>query len=558
MRVTIFLLFLVSALCHSTNILSKTIIIEPENGIETLNRALRKALPNDTFLLKKGTFIGKIEINQINGLPELPVVIMGENNTECFINGNSLPGLKLEKFGCQIDNSSWIVIQNLNFYDCWTDIIKVNNSNYISIKNCKAKGGKRLLYTEGFSSHHFLVENCEWEQDEKVWSHIDDYSWDEIHHGKYSYYNGSIFQSARSGGVFVLRNNTIQNTFNAFRLSQVLNNEFDYLSCTNGEIYNNVIINTSDNVLEPENYCSNLHFYHNQLINGHAFISITEVGGGPIYIYGNTGLSKNDCDDGWTIFKLSNKNRSLSKPLYIFNNSWDVDYDVFGSNNNIWKNRHIKHFNNAYFIRNQKHFGIYNIGENNEYDFDCSNLKFPSIINSYNFEQNGIVADPKFRNSLESDFRLRNNSPCINAGQKTSGLGISINNETVDIGCYQGETRIEGAPFRFEQPAIKPEYVEKPRIVRHRTDKHNLTIWFSTPIKANKDFKQTVQLIQRNKNLQVSKIEMSDNGYILKIYSIEEIEKEYISLAFTEFPKGENGEIATSWASTIKIAILNN
>ena len=82
MRVTIFLLLLVSALSHSLNVLSKTVIIEPENGVETLNRALRKALPNDTFLLKKGTFIGKIEINQINGQPEFPIVITGENNTE--------------------------------------------------------------------------------------------------------------------------------------------------------------------------------------------------------------------------------------------------------------------------------------------------------------------------------------------------------------------------------------------------------------------------------------------------------------------------------------------
>ena len=553
MRVAIFLLFFICALCNSLNVLSKTVVVEPKDGIETLNRALKEASPNDTFLLKKGVFIGKIEFDKINGLPEFPIVIMGENEDECFINGNSLPGVKLKKFGCQIDNSSWIVIQNLNFYNCWTDIIKVNNSNYISIKNCSAKGGKRFLYTEGFSSHHFLIENCHWEQDEKVWTHADDYSWDEIHHGKYSYYNGSIFQSARSGGVFVLRNNTIRNTFNAFRLSQVLNNEFDYLSASNGEIYNNVIINTSDNVLEPENYCSNLHFYHNQLINGHAFISITEVGGGPIYIYGNTGLSEENCEDGWTIFKLSNDERSLEKPLYIFNNSWDVDYDIFGSINNIWKNNHIKHFNNAYFIRNQKHFGIYNIGENNEYDFDCSNLKFPAIIDSSNYEQNGIIADPQFRNSLAGDFRLKRNSPCINTGNNPVEFEITINDELPDIGCFQGETKIEGPPFRFEQPAIKPEYIEKPRIVRHKTESSSLTIWFSAPIKTNKNFENEVQLIQSNKALIISKIELSGDGYILKIYSTDKIEKNKIALAFKDFPKGKNGEIGTSWASTIKI-----
>ncbi len=54
MRVAIFLLFFVGALSQSVNALSKTIIITSDNGIGTLNRALKKAQPNDTFLLKKG------------------------------------------------------------------------------------------------------------------------------------------------------------------------------------------------------------------------------------------------------------------------------------------------------------------------------------------------------------------------------------------------------------------------------------------------------------------------------------------------------------------------
>ena len=91
-------------------------------------------------------------------------------------------------------------------------------------------------------------------------------------------------------------------------------------------MYNNLIINTSDNVFEPEVYCHNLHFYHNRLVNGHAFISVTEVGGGPIFLYGNTGLSDPDCEDGWAIYKISNKQRTMDRPFYIFNNSWYVDF----------------------------------------------------------------------------------------------------------------------------------------------------------------------------------------------------------------------------------------
>jgi hypothetical protein len=221
MKVGGFLLLCVFFLCCPTKLFSRTIIITPEKGIVFLNQALKETLPGDTILLKKGVYNGKIYINQIKGKPEFPIVIRGEGINESIINGNSLPGLELEKYGCQIKDSKWIVLENLQFYDCWTDIIKIKYSNYISVKNCKAIGGKRFLFAEGFSSHHLLIENCHWEQDEKVWTHANGYTWDELHHGEYSYYNGSLYQGSSTGGVFVLRNNTIQNTFNAFRLSRI-------------------------------------------------------------------------------------------------------------------------------------------------------------------------------------------------------------------------------------------------------------------------------------------------------------------------------------------------
>jgi len=103
----------------------------------------------------------------------------------------------------------------------------------------------------------------------------------------------------------VLRDNQIRNTFNAFRLSQIKERKYDPLACTNGEIYRNIIFNTADNVLEPEVHVRNLHFYHNTMVNGHAFVSITEVKGGEIYIYGNTVVSMPSSVDGWTIFTLT-------------------------------------------------------------------------------------------------------------------------------------------------------------------------------------------------------------------------------------------------------------
>jgi len=130
------------------------------------------------------------------------------------------------------------------------------------------------------------------------------------------------------------------------------------------------------------------------MVNGHALISVTDVGGGPLYIYGNTGLSEPDCEDGWSIFKLSMPERSLTKPFYVFNNSWYVDYNFVG-NYNAWRNKNTVHFNNAYIIEGIDAFGLDSTGYKNSFDYDCSSVPFPSWFRDEGVESHGIEADPK-------------------------------------------------------------------------------------------------------------------------------------------------------------------
>jgi hypothetical protein len=199
---------------------------------------------------------------------------------------------------------------------------------------------------------------------------------------------------SRISGVFVIRDNQIRNTFNAFRLSPVNDGQMDLLACLNNEVYNNLIINTSDNVFEPEVYYHNLYFCQSLLINGHAFISVTEVGGGPIYLFGNTGLSEPDCKAGWAIYKISNRQRTMSEPFYIiFNNSWYVDYNITAGRMGLW-NYHMVHFNNVYYFEGIDTFGFLTSGEDSYYNNDCSSAVFPDFSSEKGFESDGIVADP--------------------------------------------------------------------------------------------------------------------------------------------------------------------
>ncbi len=532
--------------------------ISPTMGEAEINKLLNSAGPGDTLLFHPGTYRGPFILSEVHGDVNQPVVITGVSTSEdtpTVIDGQSEPGSFLKHQAFLLQDCSWISIEHFTIKNCWTDLIYARDVSYLSIRHCNMTGGKRALFATGRGSHHFLVEHCNWEQDEKVWTHSGDYSWEQLHHGVHKHFNGSLFQGSEISGVFVLRDNLIKNTFNAFRLSQIKEGAMDLLACTNGEIYRNTIINTSDNVLEPELYTKNLHFYHNRMINGHAFVSITEVAGGEIYIYGNTALSRPESDDGWTIFKISSKKKGLTKPLYIFNNSWFVDFDMIGSPHLVWSNNHVRHFNNACYSVQSDSFGIYHLGLDNHFNYDCSNVPFPGLLSGNGFEKNGLVENPLFRDPIGNDFRLKNNSPCIDRGIMDSTLILGYRGEGPDMGAYDNGELIQGLPFKYMSPGPEVPYKEMPRISRYETDEDKIRVWFSVPL-AEASVKSTNFKMKNGKNLQDLKVSgLTEDGYCLTFSAAQNLEDGGISLIFSHWPEGKNGMPVTSWASALPVSL---
>jgi hypothetical protein len=490
---------------------------------------------------------------------------MGSGEGEAVIDGQTRPGMYLQQYAFHLKNCTWITIENLTLRNCWTDLIRAEETSYLTIRGCRMTGGKRALFATGRNSHHFLMEDCTWEQEERVWTHADGYSWEEIHHGIHQHYNGSLFQGSGISGVFVLRNNLVKNTFNAFRLSLINDGEHDPLACTNGEIYGNTIINTSDNVLEPEVHAANLHFYHNKMINGHAFVSITEVAGGEIYIYGNTAVSMPESEDGWTIFKISSREQGLSKPLYIFNNSWQVDFDIIGSPRDVWENNHIRHFNNAIVATASDSFGIYNMGTDNRFDDDCSNVPFPDLLTRHGMEKNGMVADAMFRDPYGNDFRLKEGSPCIDRGREDPFLIPHFEGDAPDIGAYDNGSLIEGPPFRYTPPGETVPFQEMPRITRMKWEGSRLVLWFSVPLDAGsvKTARFRIRWGEDERELQMGTL--AEEGFALTLDMTEgkgtggEDTGSYgtgePSLWISRWPVGTNGMPVTSWAGAIPVSV---
>ena len=552
MKKLFFVVGIFSLICFS----SKATVIKIETGTMTseINEKIKLLLPGDTLLFESGVFFGAFEWKDIHGKPNCPIVIKGAGPDKTTIDGGAPePDSDLDNYAVLIRNSSWLQFEDFAIRNAWVDVFKVNESAYISVRNCDIVGGKRVIFANGRKSHHFLVEKCRWEQDERVWTHAEDFTWTEIHHGIHRHYNGSIFQGKLIGGSFVIRDNQVKNVFNAFRLSMMGDTAGDTIACTNGEIYRNTVINSSDNAFEPEVYSKNLHYYHNVMINGHAFLSITEVGGGPIYIYGNTALSLPDCEDGWCIYKFSNATIPLTKPLYVFNNSWQVDYNLLGRDEPHRKNDYIKHFNNACFFEKMDSVGIFNLGKLNEFDYDCSNIPFPYLLTGAGHEKNAIIADPQFVNGTYGDFRLKDTSPCRDSGKPLDFITLGLKRETIDRGAYDHGELVEGPIFQYADPGTEVSHKDLPQITRYKVIGNQLRLAFSSPIDPESILASDLSLKVGEDIYSFQSIQFAENNYILILNAKDDLPMKDICLIVKKWPIGMNGETATSWASDILV-----
>ncbi len=443
------------------------------------------------------------------------------------------------------------------FQNGWVDPIRIKNSSYISYNKCNFYGGRRVIYATGENTHHLLIENCYWDQGgEFLWKVVDDSlgvdAWTSMHHESMSYFNGSIIDFRGTCGSIVIRNNKFINTFNAVRWRGT-EGGFD----SNIEIYNNKISHARDNDFEPETYSYNLHIYNNFLHNIHRTLSVDNLFGGFVYFYGNVITTDSD---PWTqevcknVWKVYGDERNLDFPLYIFNNSYYGCQNAFRVDGAIAIKT--KHFNNAYgFILDGKWI-LDKWDPTLEFDYDISNKEWPENMVKNNQEKHGKIAEINFVNPEKQDLRLQKTSPGIDAGKIMEfpelGWTQSYTGQAPDVGAYENGNLVEGPPFRFRiPPGSNLSYKEKPRIVRYKTDKNKLALFFSDAINTSVENENFISVWNGEKNVEVKSISFK-NEYEVVIETASELSGD-LSVKFNKKPKGLNGEDATYWASTIKI-----
>lgn len=528
--------------------------MSPSTPIASLLKGLELAKAGDTLYLLPGTYPGRNQIVGKHGKPDLPITIKSyAKNPEDFaiIDAQSEATTANGHEGIVLRNCSWISIENLVFRNCWASVIYIRASSYISIRSCHFSTGKRIVHAIGHETHHVLVENCYVKHPHEVWR---GWSWETLHHGEKSYYNGALLHPNKSGGGHIMRACSLTNVYNAFRTRPV-----SIMEDGNTEVYANTLINIRDNEFEPETWAWNMHYYYNKHINIHKMYSIDGVRGGNIYLYGNT---YTQTTDSWAleevsgIFKYSAYDEgALTYPSYAFNNSYYTEASVLRKGEST--NHQLKHFNNAYyFFQGKNRFLLTEWQPGFEFDYDCINQDWPANIYDHQQEKNGLkFTDAQFMDGLKGDFRLKAESPCIDAAKVLHlpefDWTQSFEGKAPDIGAYEGTQLVDGPAFRFIPSPEGAFYKERPRISRHKLSGQGLKIYFSAAIDPKSISKDHLQLYQNGNLLSIDRITFSKHNYELLVHIQERLDIQALSIYFDQKPVGKNGLELTYWGSTL-------
>jgi hypothetical protein len=111
------------------------VIISPQDGVSSINKMIIELTAGDTMLFRPGVYKGPFTLIGINGLPNHPIVLMGisKGSSMTIIDGKSEPGMGLQNNAFQVEDCSWIVIEEFRIRNCWTDIITSVDVSYLSV-----------------------------------------------------------------------------------------------------------------------------------------------------------------------------------------------------------------------------------------------------------------------------------------------------------------------------------------------------------------------------------------------------------------------------------------
>jgi MYXO-CTERM domain-containing protein len=533
--------------------MAETITLGPGSA-SAIATAVNGAQPGDVIELGAGTYTGLATITA-SGSPEVPIVIRAADGASVVWDGGASPG-DTDRGALVLDGASWINVEGIRFVNAWLNVIELRDSSYVTIREAHFDDtGQYAVWTDGHGTHHVLIEDCEWSQEERVYTEWD---WTELHHGSLGHYNGGVYGGREGAGGAVIRRSYIHHVFNGTHWW--LNDGHGDQSQTNLEIYDNRFRYARDNHIEPEVFTYNMHVHHNVLDDCPAGVfSIDQVAGGQIVAYGNTGrfsVPSADRTYPWTLFKLAQYvDGYLTEPFHVLHNSFHYRR-IFASTDTPEDRAddHVWHYNNAYLHLDDRDIGLTGWkGQDGRFDHDCSSSPWPAFVTDQGWEEHGVVGDPQFVDSANGDYSLSSSSPCIDAGRVVDDFTLWYEGSAPDIGAMESGRPVYLTPFEYREPPGGAVYAEKPRIVRSFARGCELAVYFSTALDPSSLSADAISLTVDESPVEVVAVAFPANprAPVLTLSAAVPDGAE-LGFEFSPLPTGANGETATMWAAELR------
>lgn len=218
-----------------------------------------------------------------------------------------------------------ITIEDVTFQDCWLAAVRAIGSRRVTLRRSLVIGSSYGLAVRGSRERPadaLVVEDVTWVQDVSgfdaaaltragpfrcgdgrlsplgcpglLWRSI---PWGVSHHGVYDHFNGALLGGADVQGPIIFRRNTVLSAYNGVRLkaaacADLKASDLSPETCPFNRdvwIYDNLFAYVRDNPVELETWATDVRIHRNRIVNSHAWFSFDDMGGGPVYVYGNRG-----------------------------------------------------------------------------------------------------------------------------------------------------------------------------------------------------------------------------------------------------------------------------
>lgn len=233
---------------------------------------------------------------------------------------------RLAEAAClDLDRVDGVVVEDLTFQDCWLVAVRALGSRRVTLRRALVIGSSYGLAARGRpgqTADYITVEDVTWIQDVSgydaaslsregpfrcrngretalgcpgvMWRSI---PWGVSHHGVYEHFNGALLGGADLEGPIVFRRNMVLSAYNGVRLKASGCEDLPASSLSpetcpyNAGIWisENLFSYVRDNPVELETWATDAHVARNRIHNAHAWFSFDDMGGGPVYVYGNRG-----------------------------------------------------------------------------------------------------------------------------------------------------------------------------------------------------------------------------------------------------------------------------